>query len=61
MATIDDVRDNAHEVSSTTEEIVHEAEKQERAVFELSDRVRELSTTADGDSAADRDHGHDRS
>ena len=51
MATIDDVRDNAHEVSSTTEEIVHEAEKQESAVFELSDRVRELSTKSDGDHA----------
>ena len=57
MATIDDVRDNAHEVSSTTEDIVHEAEKQERAVFELSDRVRELSTKADGDHA-DHDHSH---
>jgi methyl-accepting chemotaxis protein len=57
MATIDDVRDNAHEVSSTTEEIVHEAEKQKSAVFELSDRVRELSTKADGDHA-DHDHSH---
>ena len=57
MATIDDVRDNAHEVSSTTEEIVHEAEKQESAVFELSDRVRKLSTKAEGDHA-DHDHSH---
>ena len=54
MATIDDVRDNAHQVSSTTEEIVHEAEKQESAVFELSDRVRELSTASDGDSNGHR-------
>jgi methyl-accepting chemotaxis protein len=58
MATIDNVRDNAHEVSSTTEEIVSEAEKQESVVFELSERVRELSTTSDGDHA-DHDHSHD--
>ena len=58
MATIDQVRDSAHEVSSTTEDIVHEAEKQESAVFELADRVRELSTTSEGESH-DIDHDHE--
>jgi methyl-accepting chemotaxis protein len=49
MATIDDVRDSAHEVSSTTENIVEESEKQQSVVFELSDRVQQLSTSSDGD------------
>lgn len=57
MATIDDVRDSASEVSATVEDIVDEAEKQEDAVFELRDRVHELSTSSEGDAPA-VDHEH---
>ena len=49
-ATIDDVRDSAHDVASTTEDIVEESENQQSTVFELSERVRDLSTVSDGPS-----------
>jgi len=57
-ATIDEVRETSEDVAETTEEIVHEAETQESAVFELSDRVRELSTASEGEPDVDHEHEH---
>lgn len=46
-ATIDGVRNEATDVVVTTKDELQGAETQERAVRELSDRVRELSTDTD--------------
>lgn len=46
-ATIDEVHAVADDVVETTREIVEEAERQENAVAELSERVHELSTDAE--------------
>ena len=44
-ATVDEVRDGARDVSETTTDIVEEAERQERVVLELAQRVHQLSAS----------------
>ncbi|THE62892.1 PAS domain-containing protein [Salinadaptatus halalkaliphilus] len=45
MATVEDVRESSQRVTETTDEIVDETERQEQTVFELSDRVEQLSSS----------------